>query len=252
MKPSSLILQIPGKADSSGSSWLPLWMHSRDTAGIIIRLLNDWLPEHTFNISGISIAELQKVCRFLALVHDIGKLTPVFAGKICALFPELRSRLESGGLSVGSPKDYEDGKTSPHARAGEIVLLSLGCPEGVAAVVGAHHGKPQDSILRWQDELDKNEKNYFGLEYKKSGSGRIWEAIRREWFSVALEEAGYSSPADIPAIRPPVQVLLTGLLIMADWIASNTDYFPLISAGVIPCTFMARFIARLFSPHTRG
>ena len=56
----------------------------------------------------------------------------------------------------------------------------------------------------------------------------MWDGIQREWLSFCLREAGYASVEDLPAIELPAQVLLTGLLIMADWIASNTDYFPLL------------------------
>ena len=221
--------QIPAKADVSGACWLPFWIHSMDTAEIIVRLLNEWLPEHFAEVCGCGAEELRKLCRFLALVHDLGKLTPVFAARITESLPELRQKLEASGLQTGSPKEYQAGGKSPHARAGEVLLLEAGCPPGIAAVVGAHQGKPQESSPNVAEELDGYERNYYGLQYKDSESGRLWAEIRREWLSAALEEAGYISAAAIPDVHQPVQILLTGLLIMADWIASNTAYFPLIS-----------------------
>lgn len=218
-----MIEQLPAKAEPGGAYWLPLWMHARDTAEIIIRLLEKWLPDHFLEISGKRIDELKNLCRFLALVHDFGKLTPIFAARITEIIPEVRLRLESVGLCIGSSKEYHDGNKAPHARAGEVILLGMGCPHGIAAVVGAHHGKPQDTMLHWRDELGAYFFNYYG----NSNDG-TWDNLRQKWCAIALEEAGYTEISELPEIPQPVQVLLTGLLIMADWIASNTDYFPLI------------------------
>ena len=45
----------------------------------------------------------------------------------------------------------------------------------------------------------------------------------------ALEEGGFFLHAgDLPALTIPQEILLTGLLIMADWIASNNRFFPLL------------------------
>ena len=43
-----------------------------------------------------------------------------------------------------------------------------------------------------------------------------------------MQESGFSSVDELPQLTIPAEILLTGLLIMADWIASNTRYFPLI------------------------
>lgn len=43
-----------------------------------------------------------------------------------------------------------------------------------------------------------------------------------------LQDCGFDDTAELYDLDPQEEVLLTGLLIMADWIASNTEYFPLI------------------------
>ena len=78
-------------------------------------------------------------------------------------------------------------------------------------------------MLHWRDELGAYHFNYYG----NSNDG-TWDNLRQKWCAIALEEAGYTEISELPEIQQPVQVLLTGLLIMADWISSNTDYFPLI------------------------
>lgn len=40
------VRRFAGKTDPDNSSlWLPLWMHLRDTAGIMRFLVQQWLPE---------------------------------------------------------------------------------------------------------------------------------------------------------------------------------------------------------------
>ncbi len=63
---------------------------------------------------------------------------------------------------------------------------------------------------------------------KDSEQGKLWEAVRQEWLQFSLETSGYTSVEELPQLDMGAQMLLTGLLIMADWIASNTNYFPLI------------------------
>ena len=41
-----------------------------------------------------------------------------------------------------------------------------------------------------------------------------------------MRDAGFASVEDLPVLTIPQELLLTGLLIMADWIASNTSFFP--------------------------
>ena len=51
-----------------------------------------------------------------------------------------------------------------------------------------------------------------------------------EWLDFSLNRAGYKQLSELPKPDMHTQMLLCGLLIMADWIASNTYYFPLIDA----------------------
>ena len=64
--------------------------------------------------------------------------------------------------------------------------------------------------------------------YYPKGEKAFWKSCWDELFETALKDCGYDDPAELPDLTPPTEILLTGLLIMADWIASNTEYFPLI------------------------
>ena len=211
---------LAGKTDPENSDlWLPLWMHLRDTAEIMELLVRKWLPNSVKRASGLEEEELVQLARFLGWGHDLGKAILTFQSTIMQCLPEAKQRLEH--LTPLSCRELNRRET-PHARASEAILKKLGCPGGIASVAGAHHGKPQDGT-----EVDKQfacwEVNYYPEEQKY-----IWEDFWNELFQVALQDSGYSGVDALPVLNQPEEILLTGLLIMADWIASNTEYFPLI------------------------
>ena len=212
---------LAGKTDPENTSlWLPLWMHLWDTAGIMERLVRYWVPESTKRAMGFQDEEaLLATARFLGGIHDIGKATVVFQANILRALPEARQRLETL-TSLDCP--VQNSRESPHARAGEAILLREDCPGGIASIVGAHHGKPQ-SYTAVDDQLDGWESNYY-----PKGQKKVWESFWTELLMTVLQDCGFDDTAELYDLDPQEEVLLTGLLIMADWIASNPAYFPLI------------------------
>lgn len=214
------------KSGADGSSWLPLWLHLEDTAGVIDRLVMRWLPLSFFGAEWqkLTMSELGRLCRFLALTHDIGKAIPTFQAKIGAALPDALERLIASGLTAKPIGEYTCAGMLPHALASEVLLLEAGCPQSLAAIVGAHHGKPQSSntVGNMQGSEDY-------LRDKRSAD--LWEQAQKELLSLAMEEAGYASAEQLPQVDLRGQMLLSGLLIMADWISSNEKYFPLIGGG---------------------
>ena len=53
--------------------WLPLWMHHKDTAGIMKKLVGSWVPESVIDAAGLKYKTFRKIAVFLAALHDIGK-----------------------------------------------------------------------------------------------------------------------------------------------------------------------------------
>ena len=216
------VRRFAGKTDPDNSSlWLPLWMHLRDTAGIMRFLVQQWLPESVRRNLDLDEELLTRTVVFLGWVHDIGKITLAFAGPIMSLLPEAKQRLEK---DTELRWNEQEKKFSHHALAGEAILRELGCPEGLASIVGAHHGKPQET----NNVLDQLEDGVYETNYWPKGRKTFWWSCWQELFDYALQESGFSSVDELPQLTIPAEILLTGLLIMADWIASNTRYFPLI------------------------
>ena len=212
---------LAGKTDPENTSlWLPLWMHLWDTAGIMERLVRYWVPESTKRAMGFQDEEaLLATARFLGGTHDIGKATVVFQANILRALPEARQRLETL-TSLDCP--VQNSRESPHARAGEAILLREDCPGGIASIVGAHHGKPQ-SYTAVDDQLDGWESNYY-----PKGQKKVWESFWTELLMTVLQDCGFEDIEELCELDQQEEILLTGLLIMADWIASNPAYFPLI------------------------
>lgn len=211
--------------------WLPYYAHAMDTAGIMEKLINHWLPVHIVeNIlernPGI---EWEKLCVFTALTHDIAKLTPIFMARICGKDIFLRERIETYGIKIHKMTEFNYSSKTPHSFAGEAILLNLGCPKGIAAVIGAHHGTSCSVTEDPQGMLLSYEENFYGSKGKEDAQGRLWSRIWQEWIDISLEISGYQRMDDLPEIDVPTQMILSGLLIMADWIASNESYAPWIS-----------------------
>ena len=215
-----------GKTDPMNSGfWLPLWMHLRDTAGIMVHLVQKWLPESVRQHIELDEDLLTQTACFLGWVHDIGKLSCCFAGPIMELLQEPRQCLEK--YTTLSYRE-QNRKYSRHALASEAILRWLKCPDGLASVAGAHHGKPQTGKNVLDQLGDKNERGSWESNYWPEGEQKFWESCWRELFDYALQESGFSSVDELPQLTIPAEILLTSLLIMADWIASNPRYFPLI------------------------
>lgn len=220
MSHTALFRLLAGKSgEGSGAYWLPLWVHAHDTAEMMKRLVNNRLSEAARNAIGLDAEALNRVAWFLGAVHDIGKATRLFQYTITRQLSDVRDRLRSIGAEVTEPRD--SGK-SHHTLMGEAIALELGCPRGLASIIGAHHGRPQEFM-----EVRKHLKSWEN-HYWASGQKDLWREVWQDFWQWALEGAGYASAEELPQLDVPAELLLTGLLTMADWIASNTYYFPLL------------------------
>ena len=215
--------------------WLPFVAHSSDTAGIMGMLFEN-ISEHLrcFIAAELSIGcefdydegiRLAKnTCLLAAYLHDIGKLTPAFQRKIIDNIEGYRSLLEINGLRFNHLSGFA---ASPHNVAGLAILKDAGFSEEFSCIIGSHHGR----CVGDSDQLYRFPENYYGVS---SFEKDIWEGIRKEWIEYSLNECNFHSPQNVPVPNVKVQMLITAMLIMCDWISSNTDYFPLADAFSVP------------------
>ena len=231
--------------------WLPLTVHLKDTMGVMKFLWQHWVSEGQKNsiIKTLELADpaldiedaaVNLTC-FLAGVHDIGKCTPMFQSQkgysnSTDLDMSILEQLELSGL-VGMDSlsfDIAAHRRAHHTIMGEYLLRNFGVRQDIASIIGAHHGKPADTEqsvtdLRAYPEYIYQESQ--GVIHEK------WQDMQKKLLNDALKATGFvdsRGEADVsllPKIGEPGQVILSGLLIMADWIASNESYFPLIPLG---------------------
>ena len=229
------------KDDCQGKGeWLPLLQHLEDTSRVCGFLWDHWLCDGQRKIiSGNHDQDMgRQVMLFLGAIHDLGKATPAFQIKGSKgswtksdLDIELLDRLEMAGAKGISNLQLASAKESPHNIAGEVLLRKLDerfqCPEDISSIVGGHHGRP----VSWETidrQLCGFAKNYYQTEKETSPLWQLWEKSQRHILDWALKRAGFGSASEIPVLSLPGQVQALGLLTMADWIASNTNFFPLI------------------------
>lgn len=215
------------KSEVTNSYWLPLWIHHIDTYNVMQYLLDEFVSDSITISCALDRTILKKTALFLSLVHDIGKATVGFQYKIAFNVPQ-RAQLLKHYLDIPDRMDVTEIQNTPHAYTGESILIFNGCPESIAAVVGSHHGVPAE--LAEDLTCDRRDivgyRVYFGdTDKNRSNLEGSWNCMIQE----ALVKSGFDSIRELPDINAQAQMLLCGLLITADWIASNTELFPLIS-----------------------
>ncbi|MGX4763488.1 CRISPR-associated helicase Cas3' [Holzapfeliella sp. JNUCC 72] len=224
------------QGDDGLPKWLPLQQHLLDTQAVIKLLYRFYLSENQRQVIRHSISvdseiEPEQLISFIALTHDIGKATPVFQIKPSYQgIAELDEWVKENLIRENLYSDYElmDDKKSPHALAGEAILNYLGVQKDIAAIIGGHHGKPIDEQFFVESQIEEYVDNYYFEEFPDTEIYQNWKAIHQELFEWSLNISGYNTVDELPEIKDvSAQVILEGLLIMADWIASNENYFPL-------------------------
>lgn len=224
---------------SQDNQWLPLVVHMSDAAEIAKLVWHHWLPSCTkrkiasgLNLNQEGVDDIEDAALpcfvFLAAGHDLGKAIPAFQGKLGSLeFDEqLRKQLIDAGLPLANSIHSREAR---HFWASQLILEQHGFSRKLAVILGGHHGRPpsykQLNDLRTAYQTD--------LGWKRRQE--LWSELQQELLAYALELAGVSVQ-EAKSWQPDItaQVLLSGLVIMVDWIVSNENYFTYIdlSGGV--------------------
>ena len=188
----------PGKSDGEGNEH-PAVLHMLDVAACAERLI-----EGHAAFRRLSDAQRRALVILVAL-HDVGKLSESFRALICR---------------------GERGK-SPHWQLSHFllrgalaeVLRGLGADEWVRtelyAAVAGHHGKPPTNTRKGREQRERDREVGSGREAALEWSARLIELFPDASLEVmTVDEAKALSWA------------LSGLTVAADWVGSNTAWFP--------------------------
>lgn len=214
------------------SGWLPLPQHLSDTAGVSAELWDRWLADSVkqrlSTLTDLDPPQIRALSIWLAGIHDVGKATVTFQ-RLIEKTPVGRMILDGvsrTGLNLLRTPSEEKLLKFPHGLAGEVMvkkwLANKGCNPraavSISAVIGAHHGIATDA------------KERKGAERAISSYDSQWQAVHQELLDEMATLTEFSDVLPYLSKRLPVPAteLLTGLVIMADWIASNTEAFPMV------------------------
>jgi len=223
------------KHDRKSDGWLPLWRHMADSGAVAGLLWDSWMPRQAKEVVATALPDKHEDARrlavWLAATHDIGKATPAFACQVESLADGMRK----AGLDMASHKQMVDRKLAPHGLAGQVLLQEWLIERGwtrsatlpFSIVAGGHHGvPPTHSAIK---ELNAHP----GL-LRTPGCESAWRDVQWETLDACAalcEVEDRLSDWRGVKLSQSAQVILTGLVIVADWIASNSDLFPYFPDG---------------------
>ncbi|GAA1471400.1 CRISPR-associated helicase Cas3' [Corynebacterium felinum] len=216
------------KFDFQTDECLSLTRHLDDAACTASFLWDTWVPPHTKLLIARELNGNQhlakKVVVFLAAGHDIGKHSSAFAAKV----PSLKQHMERHGASFVNFNKHE-AQSMPHGVvsaasfrewiANRGIPLNKNLSDEIAAIVGGHHGvfPPLAQVVQ-NPALKRDSRSHWGKD-----RFHYWD---RAALTAQLSHDDYLALSQC-AFSAPVQMILCGILIMADWISSNRELFPL-------------------------
>ncbi len=200
-----------------------LLSHLLDTAAVAEQIWDHFLAPSTRTLVGEIAGGPERGRRFFAWlcgVHDCGKATPVHQ----RLWSEGGRAVQQAGLTWHEPTTAKS-KWRHDKAGGNLVrrlLSDAGWPpehvDWIWPLVAGHHGVfPSDGQLQEQRKC----------KGQLMGTGR-WPEVQRAVLEVFTRELGFADLVAVKPVRVPsraAQLHLSGLVVMADWIASDEDHF---------------------------
>ncbi|MFE5734206.1 CRISPR-associated helicase Cas3' [Streptomyces sp. NPDC056528] len=210
-------------AERAGGTTNLLLSHLLDTAAVAERIWDDLLAVSTRKLwDGIADGDGRRLFVWLCGVHDCGKATPAFQYQWAPGADAVRA----AGLGWHGPTVANPRVKWRHEHAGAYLLKTILPQAGweethvswVWPLVAGHHGVFPHEDRTWPPRSGRG-------QMQGSGSWPQVQALLLERFS---RELGYSDLRAVQPARLPTraaQLHLSGMVVMADWIASDQKHF---------------------------
>ncbi|MCC6963746.1 MAG: CRISPR-associated helicase Cas3' [candidate division Zixibacteria bacterium] len=217
-------LAIWAKLDRESLAWHPLLFHMIDVSAVVEALWHQSLTssfKSLFRYDPADDSDMATTLAFWAALHDIGKATPGFQSR----GSERKAHLSANGLTFPQYVDniphgtlssriiWDHFKPEYLAKGPKVALVLL----KAASLVGGHHGR----FPRANEIVDDRLSLLIGDTNWRTAQSNLILTISEKFHSkdrLGQTSALFSTNAAVMACA--------GLTSVADWIASNEDYFP--------------------------
>lgn len=210
------------KSNKEATGTLSVLQHAADTSGIISYVAERLIAPSTLQLLEKSFepVPLLTVLQFAAWSHDVGKISAYFSPKV----PALHHRVSRRGYRADhiTPVMLS---SHPHTLVGADAIKSWLQPSlnrralrktGWINVIGGHHGTFPE--------------NGWSRRFLESIEEENWKSARRSFLDAGTKHLALTS-SEVERLKAvqwtaQSQVLVTGLIIASDWVASNEYFFP--------------------------
>jgi CRISPR-associated endonuclease/helicase Cas3 len=219
-----------GKAAKDYSSWHLLPYHCLDVAAVGFSYLrsDDLLCRRIENLAGIPAERIPGFIAFFLALHDLGKFSESFQGQIPTIYSTLQGRQAGPAVKVPHTTigkvmwDRNIGTSVFQERLfkGEelrnLVHIRISLSPFLNAIFGHHGIPPETQNIDWKQVYSQEDsasaKDFvFSVLDLLSIDGEIMKTLARREKSESLKILSWP---------------LAGLAVLADWIASNSRFFP--------------------------
>ncbi|MET8153761.1 CRISPR-associated helicase Cas3' [Actinoplanes sp. NPDC049668] len=218
------------KAGPAGSSRPNLLIqHLLDTAAVAELLWDRWFSAGVRTwCDDFTGGQGRAIFSLLCGLHDVGKASPAFQSKV----PELAARVQAAGLMWGAL----DGRSRAwhHTLAGAVIVdrvldragWSRASVRWVAPLIAGHHG-----VVPGKGKYSGGAPGRGDAQ----GIGPRWMAAQDAVVAAVVEALGLDlgdlRPRSVP--RRAEQLAFSGAIIMADWIASGSQFAGVDEVGLV-------------------
>lgn len=209
---------------------MSLVQHLVDSGAVATYLWDSWLSQQIKDFlsrtTRLSPEQIRSLTVFLVSGHDIGKISNPFLRKLRS--PETNAPilypLENAGIPIPDLTPDEEIASLAHPLYSRELLarwlkdrgLKPPAALSLAQTVEAHHG--------WLDASGRKAAVPFVDSYPPE-----WQSAVNEILNILAAATQVQSALESLAKKPPTTAIqiITGFMVMCDWLASNTDFFPL-------------------------